>query len=356
MNGLAPLVVVNGYYGFDNYGDELLLGVLCEQLHQRGARVLVLSANPDDTCQRHGVDAIGRYDLPAIWQALRAASVFVSGGGGLFQDSTGPNSVLYYGGLIVLARLLGRPVAHIFQSVGPLQTAWGRWMTRQALRLSQLIAVRDERSADAVAHLTGQRPLVTADLGWLSQPHIEPADWDPAWRVGISLRPHGDLTHERLKALATTLAELTANSQRSVRFLLIPCQWAEDEEPLRVLESYLQEAVRSAAHPSTVIDWVNPEDDTITQALGSCHLLLGMRFHSVVMGVRCGTPVFGLVYDPKVSALLASLGLQGCTIDELDRLTADQLRDYFAQYPAVDQAPLQDKVTVALNAVQALYL
>jgi polysaccharide pyruvyl transferase CsaB len=372
MDVLTPLVVVNGYYGFSNYGDELLLGVLCHQLRLRGARVLILSADVDDTLARHGkgdgtgtggqvggVQAVGRYKVWEVLKALSGCQLFISGGGGLFQDSTGPNSVLFYGGLIMLARLMGKPVAHLFQSIGPLTTGWGHWMTQQALRLSQLVAVRDERSAVLATTLLGHRPLVAADLAWLSDPIIvPPPQWNPAWRIGISLRPHQDLTHERLRRFAQFLLDFTADSAHPVKFSLIPCQWDEDEQPLMVLASYLQELLPScpSPRPATSWEWVTEDHEAITQALGSSHMVFGMRFHSLVMALRCGVQVFGLVYDPKVSSLLEGLGLQGCPISALDQLNVPAMKTYFNHYPTVDQAPMRDKVTVALNAVAALYL
>lgn len=345
----APRVVLSGYYGFDNYGDDLILEVLCQQISQRGAVPVVLSANPARTRATLGVCAIHRYNPLAILQELSRCQVLVSGGGGLFQDATGPNSVLYYGALIVLARWLGRPVAHLFQSVGPLRTGWGRWMTAFALRRCQFVAVRDEPSARLVAELTGQKPLVTSDLAWLSNPAMVDMSLEKRWRVGISLRPHDALTHDRLKQFAAMLRQLVDDSSRPVTFVLIPCQLEEDEAPLHVLQTYLQEGL--AEH--CAIEWGDETD--VTHEIGRCHLLFGMRFHSVVMAVRQGVPVFGLVYDPKVQALLDAVLLKGVDVHQLETVKANDISQYFQQYAAVPQEPMREKALVALNALQALY-
>ena len=101
-------VVISGYYGFGNLGDELILDAMVSTLCSEGLRVTVLSANPPATEARlkaHGeVRAIGRTDIIAILNALRHARMLVSGGGGLFQDASGPLSPVYYGGIIAMAR------------------------------------------------------------------------------------------------------------------------------------------------------------------------------------------------------------------------------------------------------------
>lgn len=43
---MAKKVVLSGYYGYDNFGDEAILSVLISHLQQIGADITVLSHNP----------------------------------------------------------------------------------------------------------------------------------------------------------------------------------------------------------------------------------------------------------------------------------------------------------------------
>lgn len=402
----APRVVLSGYYGFNNVGDELILEALVGELKKRGCLVTVLSKRPQQTAQRFGVQAVNRYDLPAIMGAFNRSDLLISGGGGLFQDVSGPNSATYYGGLILLARLCQLPVAVAFQSVGPLTSGWGRWMTGLALSQCQFITVRDETSADVVLALTGIRPLVTADAVWLLEeqlpatektgrflkrsgkavlygplpetaPETAPeaaieAEIEPtteaeaeallpeaapvlqeAWTIGLSLRPHPLLQPEQVDALATFLAKLVAPSTRPVRFKLLVCQPQMDEPPLERLATRLNSLLveTDLAHQ---VDWVKPEG--FLEGIRSCHLVFGMRFHSLVAAIASGIPVFGLIYDPKVQALLDELHLQGMPVTQLEHLNDDAVRRYFSHYPAINLPYLRNQARVALQALNTVFL
>ena len=85
------MILVSGYYGFDNLGDEAILAALCQDLAALGVsrrEIAVPSGNPAKTAALHGVTALGRFDLPGIWRALSSARCLISGGGSLLQDVT----------------------------------------------------------------------------------------------------------------------------------------------------------------------------------------------------------------------------------------------------------------------------
>lgn len=92
-------VVISGYYGFGNVGDEAVLAAILQQLTHLWpkARYTVLSGNPPATMQEHGVEAISRHDLGSLGSALSSRkAVLISGGGTLFQDMTSSRSLYYY--------------------------------------------------------------------------------------------------------------------------------------------------------------------------------------------------------------------------------------------------------------------
>ena len=49
-------ILISGYYGFDNFGDEAILGVLIN--HLRGNDTTVLSSNPEKTGRTHNVNSL----------------------------------------------------------------------------------------------------------------------------------------------------------------------------------------------------------------------------------------------------------------------------------------------------------
>ncbi|PKP54929.1 polysaccharide pyruvyl transferase CsaB, partial [Candidatus Atribacteria bacterium HGW-Atribacteria-1] len=116
-------IMISGYYGFNNTGDEAILksmvGAFKEKIPQ--IKITVLSHNPLQTSRTYQVKAINRLHLISIICCLRNVNLFISGGGGLLQDSTGKGwSILYYLGLILAAKIVKAPVMIYAQGIGPV--------------------------------------------------------------------------------------------------------------------------------------------------------------------------------------------------------------------------------------------
>ena len=91
--------------------------------------------------------------------------MLISGGGGLLQDVTGPKSIIYYLGVVLMARLLGKPVFFYAQGIGPVNTVVGKALVRLVANRVNAITVRDPDSKEELAVMGVTRPpvYVTAD-------------------------------------------------------------------------------------------------------------------------------------------------------------------------------------------------
>ena len=96
-------VLLSGYYGFGNLGDEALLEVIVERscaARFPAASVRGALGDASATAARFGVDATPRWDWRAVRAAIARADVVLSGGGGLLQNATSLRSLLYYAGIL----------------------------------------------------------------------------------------------------------------------------------------------------------------------------------------------------------------------------------------------------------------
>ena len=343
----APLghqVIVNGYYGFDNLGDELLLTTLIQQLgmlqaerHHTGMpdyqlTLTILSADPEKTLAHYqglfppntsiALRSISRTDVGAIVTALRTASLWVSGGGGLFQDVTGPASPLYYGGLMQLARWLGVLTVVWGQGLGPLNSAFSRLWTGHVWRQCAGVAVRDTRSAELAKSIGVPEVITTADPVWMLDlaslyPPSQPERLDfngSTYRLGVSLREWPALNDEGITALAKRMAQQLASLPHPAVVYLLPFQDNQDTQPLQQFEHALlqQPEWRNAGHR---VCWVPSHE--VLSAIAQCTHVVAMRYHAVILGLLAGATVTALPYDPKVATLQAQFGLSGCAVDQL---------------------------------------
>ena len=142
MSAKVKKIILSGYYGFDNAGDEAVLAALCQILRNRlpEAQLVALSAKPEQTAAALDVRAVNRWDKAALRAELQDAALFCSGGGSLLQDVTSVRSVWYYTSLLRLAQKQGVPTIVLAQGLGPLRTGLGRWLTRRALSRCHLLS------------------------------------------------------------------------------------------------------------------------------------------------------------------------------------------------------------------------
>lgn len=217
-------LLICGYYGFGNAGDEAVLAALVQQLRRRlpDAELCVLSADPPATRALHGVQAVQRWSVREVWRALRGCSLLIQGGGGLIQDVTSKVSPLYYLGILHMARLRRVPSMIFAQGIGPLHTPLLQRLTSFELRRAAAICVRDQASADLLAQwrVTSPALQVVADPALLLEP-LAPSDppAEPYALLTVRQWPQVECAIVACRELA---AHLTA--QRSLAVSVVPFQ------------------------------------------------------------------------------------------------------------------------------------
>jgi polysaccharide pyruvyl transferase CsaB len=314
-------VVISGYYGFRNSGDEAMLYAMLPALRSRIAdlEVTVLSRDPAGTAGKFGITAVPRDSLCRAAGAIRRADLLISGGGGLLQDVTSLKSIVYYLGVVILAKLFRKPVFFYGQGVGPVRTALGRMLVKMVANRVDLITVRD---ADSMAELLGMgvtRPslLVTADpvLG------LDPAlvDREKGWAIlagmGVKGRPVAGISvrswkefREYKKAVAEVADELSGEGWA---VLLIPMHYPDDVGACREVAGLMKNRSFLFERPEDFLD--------ILSVTANLDLAIGMRLHFLIFGAVFGVPLVGISYDPKVDRFLGLLGLQaGIRVESLD--------------------------------------
>lgn len=150
-----PEVLICGYYGYGNMGDENLLSIITREMRRvrPGIRITALSADPAKTREMHLVDAVYRFDIPRIMKMMKGAKLFLFGGGNLLQDKTSTRSLLYYTEMLRLAHRVGVKIAVFAGGIGPVSEK-NTHRVVESLALVDRISLRDKESLDFLkAHL-----------------------------------------------------------------------------------------------------------------------------------------------------------------------------------------------------------
>ena len=301
---MKPRILLSGYYGFGNLGDEALLGLIVATLRRRytGCSIDVLTNDLAGTAREYGVEVTPRGDIAAVRHAIGAADIVLSGGGGLLQNATSLRSLLYYAGIIRSAIKAKKPTMIFAQSVGPLDF-WGKFVVRQFCRGVARATVRDERSRALLAPLiTGTAVERTADPVFLYTPDEAPLDLDaeglgpasdPLVVVSIRRWPGADRT---ATAVAAAVDRLAAAYGARIGFL--PLGGAADADVSTVVIR------RCHSNPVLLPSYTLAQ---AAQVIARARFVIGMRLHALIIAARFGVPFIALAYDPKVSGLLEDL-------------------------------------------------
>lgn len=318
-------ILVSGYYGFNNFGDDAILKVLIEDLKATfdSAEVTVFSNNPAQTSQDYGVRARYRFCLKTIYNEMKRTDLFVSGGGSLLQDVTSISSVIYYLFLIMLAKAFGKKVCMYAQGVGPLNKPLSRTLASMILKGLDLVIVRDSKSHELLKSL-GIKSHVTADPVWgLEEEH--PVTKPDKMQVGIQLRDWPDLNEATLENLAHSIND-TFNAG-SCTINLLSFQDNLDFAPLQKLESILREinpALEVRLHSNISIF-------TGVPLITGVDYIVAMRFHACLTAIKFGIPTLALSYDPKVTTLAETAQIPCIKIADMQReALTERIKDLIA--------------------------
>ena len=297
-------VLLSGYYGFGNLGDEALLDVFVTQMRRRfpASRVEVLSATPKMTSDAYHVEATQRWDWRAVRAAIARADVVLSGAGGLLQNGTSLRSLLYYAAILREAVRARRKTMVFAQSIGPLDV-WGRLVVRHFCKGLDRATVRDERSRRLLHQLVPRTPVErTADPVFLYDAPDDRSDL-AAEGLGPESGAYAVISVRKASGFrdgATVLARaIDRLAQRhAIRSAFLPLGGAADA-------AASTDVIRACASNPVLLP-----DCTLAKAasiLRGARVVVGMRLHSLVLAARYGVPFLAMAYDPKVSALCQEL-------------------------------------------------
>ncbi len=318
-------IVVSGYYGSKNAGDEAMLAAMIEVLSELDPQtnITVISANPPDTKRRHGVEAVSWLSFSEIWKALRAADLLVSGGGSLLQNVTSRRSLYYYMAIIVLAFLARRPVMLYAQGIGPIEGFLARTIMRLIGNRVRLITVRDHGSLAELEAMGIHRPRIveTADPVLAINPVAKDMGWqvlqwngvtDDKPLVGISVREWKGW--QRYKEAMAEAADCIA-AEFGANIVFLPMQYPEDVKAAEMIAALMKEE-------AVVLDGEFSTAELLS-LVGNMDLLIAIRLHALIFAGVMGVPLVGVSYDPKIDRFLDSIGETPAA--KLETITADEL-------------------------------
>lgn len=302
-------LVLSGYYGFDNAGDEAILLSILQKLKSHEITPVVLSGNPDKTASTYGVKAVDRMNIVQVMKAIKESDGLISGGGSLLQDTKSPLSIIYYLGTMNIAHTFNKPVFFYSQGVGPVARKWLHPFIRMTLKRSALTSVRDNDSLDFLQKIKLHSVELSVDPV-LGLRHDGSASYSTSIRsfldrqpVVVSIRPWGDDS----RVIDKTIEMIEGLVKKQIPVLLLPFHQPHDVVVSQQVKEYFNDTdlVQVATENLGVQDFIS--------IIKRSRLLIGMRLHSLIFAASQHVPFVGISYDPKIDAFMELYGKQAST-------------------------------------------
>ncbi|MFP4697080.1 MAG: polysaccharide pyruvyl transferase CsaB [Eubacteriales bacterium] len=298
-------VLISGYLGFNNSGDESILQAINNSIKEEKMpiEITALSSNPKKTAKNHKIKSLHSFNPFSILRGIIRSDIILSGGGNLLQDKTSSRSLWYYLLIILFGKIFGKKVMLYSNGVGPLSKKLNIKLVRWIINKVDIITLRETLSKEMLETIGVNRPpiYITSDPVFL----LKPADKTKITKIlsaeninidnkkiGIAVRKWGN--QRDLRVFATLCDEIIQNYKLDILF--IPMQYPQD---LITSQKIMQLMKKNAS----ILQKTYSSNELIG-VIGSMDIIISMRLHALIFAGIETVPMIGLVYDPKIKYYL----------------------------------------------------
>lgn len=289
---MTKKICISGYYGFDNFGDELILKVLIENIKSFSfpTKTTVFSSNPIKTSKELGVNSVKSFDIYKIIKTIIKSDCLISGGGSLLQDTTSAKSLIYYLFILGFAQLLKKKTIIFAQGIGPINNKFLAKLTALILKKANYITVRDDNSLKLLENWNIKANKCD-DPVW----NIQFEKKEQKNRIGVQLRNCKIITDEFISKLAININKYYSNKE----IYILSLQNSYDLNICNKLKYELEKINKNLN--IRIIE--NSTNETIIKEITQLEEIIAMRYHACLIAIKAGIKLLPINYDIKVENL-----------------------------------------------------
>lgn len=281
-------VLVSGYIGFNNFGDEAIFYALVNHLKSMDVEVSALCNNPDVLKHKYNINTYHYKDFKAILSAVFNCDILYSGGGSLLQNKTSNFSLYYYLFIIFLAKIFFKKVIIFSQGIEPIIGKCHEFVLKEILKMVDYITVRDSKSQEYLKKL-GLKADLTSDPVYSLMNEFKVSDSKEG--LVVQLRDFKGFNMQFLDDLANALRSYKGTIK------VLSLQNESDESLCRIFADKLKALNLNAKF----IPFYNIE--RIFEIINSSKYVISTRLHGLIISNALKSKTFALIYDEKVKTL-----------------------------------------------------
>lgn len=300
-------ILISGYYGFNNFGDDMVARTLITELKKAHPQLemCVLSRNPKSTAVSLGVDSMDRYSFLKLFKIIKNSEIYAYGGGTLLTDITSRKSLQYYTTTLMYAKRHGLKTAIIANGLGPFIHKSSEKAVCKILDKVDTLAFRDYNSFEYAKRLSSKvDPYLTADLALLFEPSNEAVKSIEAFLASnslakgnyfvVSLREWKNIPRDYTSTIASACDYIA--EKYGLTPVFVPLQPSKDTR--------ISEEVCMKTKTYSVVAYSVNDVDNVCALIQNSGFTLAMRLHPLIYSYSASIPFLGLSYDEKVSSFI----------------------------------------------------
>lgn len=308
-------VIISGYYGFNNVGDDAMLKAIIQSMRKvnPGIKISVLSKKPVEASLNYDVPSIHRLNFISVYRTMKKAKLFIYGGGNILQDNTSTRSLMFYVATAWLAKKMNLKIMFYANGIGPLKKSSNIKRTKRILNCADVITVREELSMKELSKMGITTPHIelSADPALTLSPQysfdtdkiLEQEGLNEGNRyIGFSVRKCYGLDKKLQQNYENVIAQAAEYAYE--KYGLIPV-FIPMQKPIDIDSSL--DIAKKIKVPAKVIKDVYGVDETLA-IIKKMDLLVGTRLHSLVFALISDVPFSAIIYEPKIEGFLKHLG------------------------------------------------
>ncbi|MBR5515344.1 MAG: polysaccharide pyruvyl transferase family protein [Clostridia bacterium] len=339
-------IILSGYYGFGNFGDDLVLMLLINRLKKENPdlEIIALTKNPKESMCRYNVNCKNRYNFKDIFSTVKHSNNYINGGGTLLTDVTSKRSLNYYCFMLRYAKKKGLNTMLLGSGIGPFVNESGKQKAMKALESADVIALRDTNSLDIISEFGFKNKVhSTADMAFLLSSDAE------ATRLTKNILKKNKLKKDNY--FVVSLREWKYNAPGFEESVADTCDYIAQKynitpvfipvQPEKDL-SISNHTVSIMKTDAIIIDRPLQTINILPEIISGARFTLSMRLHPIICSFVYSKPVIALSYDAKVSGFVIENNA-GLCIDVAD-INRGNLKELADRLDLIDTTVNREKV------------
>lgn len=316
---------IYGYYGFNNFGDDLLLRALVENIiTYRESEFWVRSFNKGpnlgnnviyteidkiicDT-SKNKIYRLSKY-LKESFSYIKKVDCVIIGGGTLIHDNSSRWSIIIILIIVIFSKWLSKEVVFIGIGIADLKHNSSYFVLKWMTKLSSAFYIRDFEAEKILrkAKVGEEDFQVTADLAYTlttleKQPNT--VTNNVGINVGITIVDSATDNNGIIKVITEYIALLN-DVYSNVNVYLIPFHQMNTDYKYNVNDSKVIRALKQKIQLKNVVIEEQIEKN-FNCIYANLDIVVGMRFHSLVLAAIYEIPFIGIAHDNKIIGICKS--------------------------------------------------